>query len=264
MKGAHERDKIGKSNLKINLTSVFLLFFLVFFLGGGGVGGTEDGLASQSGEIENLIFTSYFGSWNKLRLDWQLWPESHVPTAREIFQTGERLLPWTSIPFGRSNNISVWLILSIEHYLSIRMHYFSCILSISFIWIAAFPCVVLIIFFLILQMNVSFKLFTSIWRFVTSSRTEESKRSNNKQVMWSLLLPSSPQSWKMFQRRLKTTQHKRQYPLPPTEGPVGDSFEWLRCTILVAQYLPVRFLNQSCSFKDLSSVTSKECGKEAW
>lgn len=112
------------------------------------------------------------------------------PTAREIFQTGEKLLPWTSIPFGRSNNISVWPILSIEHYLSIRMHYFSCILSISFIWIAAFPCVILIIFFLILEMNVSFKLFSSFWRFASSSRTKKSKRGNNKHVMWSLLPPS--------------------------------------------------------------------------
>ena len=112
------------------------------------------------------------------------------PTAKEIFQTGERLLPWTSIPLGRSNNISVWPILSIQHYLSIRMHYFLCILSISFIWIAAFPCVILIIFFLILEMNVSFKLFSSFWRFASSSRTKKSKRGNNKHVMWSLLPPS--------------------------------------------------------------------------
>lgn len=184
------------------------------------------------------------------------------PTAREIFQTGEKLLPWTSIPFGRSNNISVWPILSIEHYLSIRMHYFSYILSISFIWIAAFPCVMLIIFFLILEMNVSFKLFSSFWRFASSSRTKKSKRGNNKHVMWSLL----------NSKRRSINDNIPFHPLRDVH-PLREMFETASngCFVhfadcAVAHYWLVDTFPWGFSANQISLriYTSKRCGKEAW
>ena len=74
------------TNLKTNLTSIFLFSCLFFGVeggeGGGGVESAEDSLASLLGEIENLIVTSCCENWNKLRLDWQFWLESHVPNSR--------------------------------------------------------------------------------------------------------------------------------------------------------------------------------------
>ena len=145
------------------------------------------------------------------------------------------------------------------------MHYFSCILSISFIWIAAFPCVILIIFFLILEMNVSFKLFSSFWRFASSSRTKKSKRGNNKHVMWSLLPPSLHSLGGCFRDDSKRRSINDNNTLPPTErrAPterrVRDSLEWLLCALcrlrrsalLIGWYIPLRFLSQSDIFKDL-------------
>ena len=194
------------------------------------------------------------------------------PTAKEIFQTGERLLPWTSIPLGRSNNISVWPILSIQHYLSIRMHYFLCI---SFIWIAAFPWVILIIFFLILEMNVSFKLFSSIWRFASSSRTKKSKRGNNKHVIWSLLPPSLHSLGGCFRDDSKRRSINDNIPFHPLTDvhPLRDVFETASngCFVHIADCVvahcwlvdtfPWGFSANQIS---LRIYTSKKCGKEAW
>ena len=70
-----------------NKPDKYFSFFLSFFWdggrrGGGGVESAEDSLASLLGEIENLIVTSCCENWNKLRLDWQFWLESHVPNCR--------------------------------------------------------------------------------------------------------------------------------------------------------------------------------------